>query len=288
MGLDILPNSKVPPHSQPPIVASSSSATYTSPRKHLAQNKQQGCASGLPPAAPGFTQESTQVVSELRGESGCSPGEVPVLQQQGAGELPDMLDQFLQSFERHVNSCAREEGGKDGESSTEPSKSNAVPNKCKGTKTRATTAKDRLQNTHAPGPVINRQRAAVQQSNKAQSKRSKTVAASASLDHSSSKNPEGKKKRKSQRRRKGQYLFSLERKRVRTQSSASDRTAQIHFDREDKQLQKMPVVKLERGGPLPVRVRLQEHSCLEVKVPNFPSFSLSYTQTIQPSDNWCL
>ncbi|KAG7230352.1 hypothetical protein INR49_024456 [Caranx melampygus] len=263
MRLDILPANEVTPHSQPPILASSSSCTYTSPGNLLAQNKQQGCATGLLQAGPGST-ESTEVVSVVRGGSGSSSGDVPVLQQQGEGPLDDMLDHFLQSFEQHVNNCASEEGGMDGESSTEPSKSNTVLDGYTGTKTRTTTDKEQLQNTHTSGPVRNPQKAPLQQSDKAQSKHSKTVGASACLDHGPLKNAERKKTKKSYRRRKSQYLFSLEKRRVRKQPSVNNTTAKIHYDQEDKQLQKMPVVKLERGGPL--AVRLQEHSCRSLEV----------------------
>lgn len=74
-------------------------------------------------------------------------------------------------------------------------------------------------------------------------------------------------------------MFPLERKKVRVRvrkpALLSDAKSKMVHDQGDK-LQQMPVVKLERSGPLPVRVKLQGDSCqtLEVKVANISKTSL--------------
>ncbi|XP_071362873.1 uncharacterized protein [Trachinotus anak] len=271
MGLDILPNSNNnnhAPQSQPPLPTGSSSCTY-------AQSKQQGSATGLLEAGPGF-RGSAQVVAAARGASGSPSGEVPVLQQQGEGELNDMLDHFLQSFERHLNSCsAREEEGMGAESSTQASRSNTVLTNNKKNKTQTITADStRLQNTRKPRPVKRSQTAEVQQNDEAETLPSQSQPGKASA-HSPGppKHAEGTPGKEPairlNKRRKSQYMLSLERKRVRKSVSMTDTKTKILQDQGDKLLQQMPVVKLERSDPLPVRVILQGHSCqsLEVKGP---------------------
>ncbi|XP_040903625.1 uncharacterized protein LOC121188117 [Toxotes jaculatrix] len=243
MGLDILPknNNSGVPHSQPPLPASSSS--------------------------------STQVVAVARGASGAN-GEVAILQQQGEGELNKILDHFLQSFEQHVDSCsAREEQQMDGESSTE---AYTVLNKYRKANTLTKTPHlPHLQNTHIPRPVTRCQTTELQRSDKTKTppSRSQTRRASAhtAVAPKHAEGTAGKVKVPATRlnkRRRSQYQFSLERKgmRVRKPVSTSDTKTKILHDRGDKQLQQMPVVKLERSGLLPVRVTLQQHSCQSVEV----------------------
>ncbi|XP_056237962.1 uncharacterized protein LOC130173074 [Seriola aureovittata] len=263
MGLDILPNNNnSTPHSQPPLPASSSSCTYTSSGKNLTQSKL-GCTTGLLEAGPGV-QGSSQVVAV--GASSSTFGEVPDLQQQGEGELNDMLNHFLQSFERHINSCsAREEEGKDGETPTEAIKSNTVRNNYKKNKIWTVAADStRLQNTLVHRPVMRSQTAELQQSDEAEKQPSRSQPSKASAR--TPKHAEGEPTKRQSKRRKNQYLFSLERKRVKKPVSTSDAKIKILHDREDKQLKQMPVVKLERRVPLPVRVKLQEHSCQSLEI----------------------
>lgn len=278
MGLDILPNNN---NSQPPLPASSSSCTNASPGNNLAKSKQQGCTTGPQEAAPGF-HGSTQVVAVARGTGGSTSenGETPVLQQQGEGELNVMLDHFLQSFEQHVDNCsARDEEEVDGDSSTEASKLYTVLNKHRKPTTRTKTP--HVQNTHIQCPVIHSQTAELQQSDKAETpaSRSNPQKASARSSQNAEGAPEtvGEQAKRQKRRRKKQYLLSLERKKVWVKKpvSTSDPKSKILQDQGDKQLQWRPVVELERSGPLPVRVTLQEHSSqsLEVKVKHISYYS---------------
>ncbi|XP_059201543.1 uncharacterized protein LOC131981319 [Centropristis striata] len=225
MGLDILPNNN---NNGAPLPASSSTGAYAS-CSTLTQNKQQGSTTG--PGSDG----STQVVSVARGGGSLAPAnsEVPVLQQQGEGELNEMLNQFLQSFERHIENCTdRDEG------------------------TAKTPHTPHLQNTHT-------------QSDEAQTPQRRTYK---TVSAAPPKPAEKVKAPARRRRRKNEYLFSLERKkkrvRVRKPVSSSDAKTKIVDDGVDKQLKQIPVVKLERRGLLPARVALQECSCLEVKKPS--------------------
>lgn len=257
MGLDILPtNNNRAPHPQPPLPTSRSSI-YVSSGNILAQNKQQGCT-GVLEAGPGF-HGSTQVVAVSRGVAGSSSAnfEVPILQQQGEGELNEMLDHFLQSFEQHVDSCsAREEAERGGQSCTK-------------------TTTPHLQNTQQPRPFRRSQITELQQNDNAETppkpSQPRKIPDRGTISPKHTQGTPGKvgapAKRK-KRRRKCMYLFTKERKRVRKPVSTSDVKSEIVHDRGDKQLQQMPVVKLERSDSLPGKVTLQGHSCqsLEVKV----------------------
>lgn len=254
MGLDILPNNNNgAPHSQPPLAASSSSCT--SPGKTLVQNKQQGRTTGLLEAGPGF-HGSTQVVAVARGD-GSSNGEVPLLQQQGEGELNEILDHLLQSFEQHVGNCtSREEVEKGGRTCTEASQPYTV----------LTTP-----NTRTQRPVRRSQITELQQSDEDE------APVRRSLPHTEGTPGKVREpaKRPRKRRKKNHYPFSLERKRVRVRkpASPSDAKTKIFDEQGDKQLQQIPVVKLERR--VPVRVTLQGHTCrsLQVQVTNFSNIS---------------
>lgn len=94
MDLDIFPNNKhSASHSEPPRPTSGSSCTDLSPGG--SQNKQ-----GL--------RGSAGVVA---GDSSPTQEEVLALQQpQGEGELSEILDNFLQSFELFVDRCSASEG----------------------------------------------------------------------------------------------------------------------------------------------------------------------------------
>ncbi|XP_039976027.1 uncharacterized protein LOC120785396 isoform X2 [Xiphias gladius] len=271
MGLDILPNNNNnsnsgAPHCQPPLPPSSSSCTCASSGNNLAQNKQKSCTTGLLEAGPGF-HRSTQVVAVARGASGSTSAnhEIPNLQQQGEGELNKMLDRFLQSFEQHIDSfSAREEEDMVGDSSAEARKPYTVQSKYRKTKTQIITAHSpHLQNTRIFHPVIDSQTTELRLIDKAETLPSRSQPHSAVPPKHAEGTPgrvEAPAKQPNKRRKK-KYLSSLEKKRVRVRNPVST------SDREDKQLQQMPVVKLERSGPLPVRVTLQGHNCqsLEVK-----------------------
>ncbi|XP_029298047.1 uncharacterized protein LOC115015023 [Cottoperca gobio] len=266
MGLDILPiNNDDAPHFQPPLSTSSSSCDFASCGNALAQNKQQVRSTGLLEGLHG----STPVVAVARGagSSNSSNSEMPVLQQHGEGELNEMLDHFLQSLEQHVDSCtAGEEAEMGGQSCTEVSQPYSVLRKCRKTNTQTTKTPHtpRLQNTHTPHPARRSQITELENDEAEipprRSQSHKSSARSAPPKHTEgSPGKVGAPARKKERR--NQRLFSLERKSVRKPESCD----QILRGRRDKQLQRMPVVKLERSGPLPAKVTLQERSCLEVK-----------------------
>lgn len=226
MGLDILPNNNSASHSQPPLLARSS--TNTSSGSTLTRNKQQGRAADLLEAGPGF-HRSTQV-EVIAGGSNCADSEGPILQQQREGELNEMLENLLLSFEQHTDSCAAtEEMEMGGQSCTEAMNDEA-------------------------------------ESHTARAHSAVTVGT-----------PEKVKKAAKQRKRKrkNEYPFSFEKKRVRKPVLSSDAKTKMVHDQQDKQLQQMPVVKLERSGPLPVRVTLKGHGShyLEVKVTNISDYS---------------
>ncbi|XP_031158982.1 uncharacterized protein LOC116052423 isoform X2 [Sander lucioperca] len=260
MGLDILPNNHDgAPRSQPPLPTRGSRYAYGSCGNTLAQNKQQGCATGLLEANTGF-HGSTHVVAVARGagSSSSAVSEMPVLQQQGEGELNKMLDHFLQSFEQHVDSfTARDEVEMCGQSCTEASQPHTVLRKHRKSKTPHTP---HLQNTHTLHPARHSQITELQQSDESETLRRcsqprKASACSAAPPKHTEGSP-GKVSAPAERR-----------KRVRKPVSSSDaKTKSIH-DRGDKQLMQMPVVKLERSGPLPAQVTLQKPSCPEVQKP---------------------
>lgn len=261
MGLDILPNKdNGAPHSHPPLPTSSINCTYVSSGSILTQNKQPARTTGLPESGPGFCG-STQVVavSRVAGGSSSANGEVPVLQQQGEGELNEMLDHFLQSFEQHVDSCtAREEVEMGGQSCTQ-----------------TTTA--HLQSTRTPRPVRRSKITKLQHNDEAKTplnhSQPRKACAGGAIPPKHTEGTPGKDRapaKRRKKRRKNEYLFSLEKKRVRVRKpvSSSDAKFIIVHDLVDKQLQQMPVVKLERSSSLPGKVTLHGLSCqsLEVKV----------------------
>ncbi|XP_035525700.1 uncharacterized protein LOC118333986 [Morone saxatilis] len=253
MGLDILPNnSNGARHSQLPLPSSSSSRTYGNT---LAQNKQQSCNSGLLEAGPGF-HGSTQVVAVGGGGSSSANSMVPILQQQGEGELNEMLEHFLMSFEQHVDSCApRDEVEMGGQSRAEaPVRSSQKLQQSDGAETPATQPRKASAHNAAP-PKHNE------------------------------KTPSVSKRQK--KRRKNEYLFSSEKKRVRVKKpvSSSDAKTKIVHDRGDKQLQQIPVVKLERSGLLPVKVALQGHSCQSLDLKSVAKAKTSSSSVKCPHDN---
>lgn len=279
MGLDILPNNNnnSAPSSQPPIPTRSSNCTFAASRKNLTQNKQQGCTTGILEAGPGF-HGSTQVAAVAReaSSSTSAQGEVPILQQHGEGGLNVMLDHFLQSFEQHIAGCGtREEEELDGESSTEL---HAVPNRRKKTKTRPITSNSpRPQNTHSTNPVVHSQTTELQRSDEAITPASASSPVTLKHAEETSGKVRPPRKRTYKRRRKRDYVFSLERVRVKVRKpvTTSDTKTKIIIDQGDKLLRQVAVVKLERRGLMPGRVTGQEHRCrgLEVKVTHFSNSS---------------
>ncbi|XP_051276904.1 uncharacterized protein LOC127375108 [Dicentrarchus labrax] len=253
MGLDILPNnSDGARHSQLPLSSSSSSRTYGNT---LGQNKQQSRNSGLLEAGPGF-HGSTQVVAVRGGGSSSANSEVPILQQQGEGELNEMLEHFLMSFEQHVDSSAsRDEVEMGGQSRPEaPVRSSQKLQQSDGAKTPAT--QPRKASAHNAAPP----------------------------EHNEG-TPSVSKRRKKQRKK--EYLFSLEKKRVRVKKpvSSSNAKTKIVHDRGDKQLQQIPVVKLERSGLLPVKVALQGHSCQSLDLKSVAKAKTSSSSVKCPHDS---
>ncbi|XP_041653035.1 uncharacterized protein LOC121516049 isoform X2 [Cheilinus undulatus] len=159
---------------------------------------------------------STQVVGKGGGVSSSSE---PVLQQQGEGEINDMLENFLQSFEQHVDSCSTME---DVERRSQSS-------------TKAILSKYRKSQSDEAG--IRQSCSQLHKSPSIPQKQAEEIA-----------KPVRKRPKKWG---KNQYQFSLEKKRVKVRKTASSN------EERDKQLQQIPVVKLERSGKLPVRVSLQ-------------------------------
>lgn len=216
MGLDIIPSSRAP---------CSQSTTNLAPGDALVPNKQQN-----------------QVVVAARGSSSApaANGEVLLLQQQG--ELNEMLERFLLSFEQHVaNTAAREEVEEElsGRSCTEtPARSSQkTEHRNDATKKPTRLSQQRLRDSARP--------AACPKSTK-----------------EAPRNAAAPAKQRQKRRRKNEYAMSLEKKRVRLKNPALLTAAMVNGvdDRGDKQLQQMAVVKLERSHLLPIRGGSQGHS----------------------------
>lgn len=187
---------------------------------------------------PHYTQQS-QAVNVLRGAGswGATNSELPVLQQQGEGELNEMLERFLLSFEQHINNCAAREEVEVGRQSS------------------AEAAEERSQ--------IRGQQHDVTESSRRTLQPGKARRASPA-EHSDVSGTDRRRKKK----RKNEYMLSLEKKRikVKNQVPSKNRKTSVVPNTGDKQLRQMAVVKLEKRGPLPVRVTLQEHSSLNTKV----------------------
>ncbi|XP_019939865.2 uncharacterized protein [Paralichthys olivaceus] len=264
MGLDILPKSNSAPGSTRPRPTRGSSCAYVSSGNSLAQNKRQVWTTGAAFTSEASTHSSAQ-------------GEVPVLQQQGEGELNDMLDHFLQSFEQHVENCrGREEEETNGESSIEPSKSAPVLSEHRKTKTKTKTSQSSCpRNKPTARPVIHphtesqQGEEAVKPPSRSQRRKASAHGPVPPQRAEETSGNHRTQRKKAYKRRKRQYFFSLEKKRVRKSGPMSDAKIKIIHDLRDKQLQQIPVVKLERGALIPVRITLQGHSCqrLEVKSP---------------------
>lgn len=218
MGLDILPNSS-PPRCQPTLPASSSSCTYAASGNTLAQNIQ---------------QRQVAAVARGVGSSSAENSEVSILQQQGEGELNEMLERFLLSFEQHIDNCtAREEVEVGGQNCPEaPVGSSQI-------------SEQQHDETETP--------ARLSQPLKAR------CAISPKLSTKEAVAPDKRRKK----RRKNEYVLSLEKKRVRNPAPARDTKSKVVYDRGTKHLQQMAVVKLERSGPL----------SLDVKVTNTSTYS---------------
>ncbi|XP_056294673.1 uncharacterized protein LOC130209198 isoform X2 [Pseudoliparis swirei] len=245
MGLNILPNNNNnnnrASHSQPPPPTGSSS--YASCDETLVQTEPCDRTAVLLEASPG-SHGSTQAGAKARGDVG-SDSERPVLQQQCEGELDEMLDHFLQSFEWHVDSCtARKEAELGGQSGTEASQPGLVKSRRNETNRRS-----RITELH--------------QSDEAEKPRKTSAPENTKEAPMKVKAPAKQRKR---RRRKNESLFSLEKERARKPVSPSDKkTKDAREVQGDEQLQQRPVVELERCGRWPVEVTPQERSCLEDK-----------------------
>lgn len=227
-GLNIIPTSSAS-CSQPTLPASSSSCANLAFGSALDPDKQQN-----------------QAVALARGVSSFSAanGEVLVLQQQG--ELNEMLEHFLLSFEQHIaNSAAREK--EDGVEEEEA----ASGRSCAETPARSSEKREQRHNdTEKPAGLPLPLRASARRV--ACPKRAKEAWGNAAV-------PEKKRKK---RTRKNEYAMSLEKKRVRLKNPAplTSTTVNLVHDRGDKQLQQMAVVKLERSRLLPLRGESQGHS----------------------------
>lgn len=248
MGLDILTNNN-----------SSSSSAFSSSTNNLTKDKQQNRTADLPEARPGF-HCSTQV------HSSCANNEVPILQQQEEGELTDILDHFLQSFEQHIDNCsAREKEEISGERLAKTSQPYTVLSKYRKTNTQSNSPHPpHLHNTRRLQSARRSQTTELQQSDKAETQLSLSQtckAAACSIvppKHAAGTSRKAKAPARPKKKRgTSQILFSLEIKKKKKSVSSTDRKPRIFPDR-DKQLQQKPVVRLERSGPLPVRVTLKE------------------------------
>ncbi|KAM7417628.1 hypothetical protein PAMA_017321 [Pampus argenteus] len=240
----------------------------------FSQNKQQ--SHGLLDAGLGFNG-SADFVARTRGAGRSSSvnGEVPVLQQKEEGDLTEMLDHFLQTVEHHVDSCtAREEEETAGESTTEASQPYTVMSKYSRPKLEIAAPHTPPKHTHTAHPALAHH--PFRHPDETPQIHSQPLS-----PPKHTKGTSGKVRAKQPRRRKvKQYQFSPEKQSVKKRVS-NTKTKTLH-DR-DKQLQQMPVVQVERSGPLPARVILQRCSCqsLEVKSPAETKTSLSSSSSVK-------
>ncbi|XP_035809592.2 uncharacterized protein LOC111576483 isoform X2 [Amphiprion ocellaris] len=267
MGLDILPNSRAP-HSQVLLPGSSSSSNiFSSSGNTSAQNRQQCHATDV--------HRSTEVVAVARGAGNSSfkNGEAPVLQQQCEGELNEMLEHFLHSFEQQIESHGAREEETNVDSSADSNQPSTVLSKYKKTTNQTTTSRTScLQKKNAQRRVRRPQTTGTETETLQSRSPPRQTSASRAVSPKHTEEtlrkvkppPKCPKKRKSK-----QYQLSLERKKVwvRKPVASGDATTQTVCDREDKQLKQRPVVHLERSSLLPVKVVLRRQSCLEDKSP---------------------
>lgn len=260
MGLDILPNNKgSASRAQHPLPAGSNTGASASSEITSSQNKPQSLTSEL--------RESTEVaaVAGAAGRSSSANGVVPVLEQPCEGELGDMLDHFLQSFEQHVESCrAREDMETSGVSSTETCQPHTLMNTYKKTKDHTTTpympqlqkSTHRIECSQTPELHIHENESQESRSQSRKAHAGRTV----SPKHIEETKPTSKRQNK---RRQKPYLFSLEKKvKVRKPDNVVNRNPHA---RKEKQLKQIPVVNLERRELLPVRVATPRHICQNLK-----------------------
>lgn len=223
MGLNILPSSNGAPHSQSVLPAGSSSCSHAASGNDSAQNKRRGQV----------------VMARGGGRSSAANSEVPLLQQQGEGELSEMLEHFLLSFEQHID---REEVETGGEREAPVRSSQESEQQNVETETPVGCSQSPEASARGAGPPRHTKKT-----------RGKVI--------------EPEKQRK--KRRKNEYKLSLEKRRVRVRNPppSSVTKAKVVHDGGDKQLKQRPVVKLERSG-LMVRLQGDSRQSLEVKVNN--------------------
>lgn len=183
------------------------------------------------------TSTQTQAANVLRGGGSCASasGETLVVtqQQQGEGELNDILDHFLMSFEQHINSAAREEAS--AQSSTEVAE----------------------QAIHTP----QQQDAAELPANNLQphkTQRAPQTERDATTLRLKSAKERKRTRRTPSRKSNGPMVGNV--------PPSGVKSTRVFPHSQDKQLQQITVVKLERRDFLPLRVNLQDLSSLSSKV----------------------
>ncbi|CAK6971947.1 uncharacterized protein LOC121902364 isoform X3 [Scomber scombrus] len=234
---------------------------------NFSQNKQPSHTTGLLDAGPGLHEAGRSSSAKGKG--------VPVLQQKAEGELTEMLDHFLQSFEQHIDSCtARQEEEMTNEGTTETSHPYTALSKYSRTKIQITEL-------HTPHP----QRTHTARPAQSRSQPCKASSHSASSPNHTEGTPERVKAKRPRKRKTKQYPFSTESWRVKKSAPLRNTKTKIMHDRENIQLLQMPVVQLERSGLLPVKVTLQGPSdqSLEVKSPEKTNSSLSSVKSARVS-----
>lgn len=240
MDLDIIPNTSATQSQPAHSASSSSSCKHATSGSILSQNKQNQVAG---------------VVKEV-GSSSTARSAVPVPQQDGAGELNDMLENFLLNFEQHIQNCASRE------------EAQMADQRC----------------TEAPVRICQR--------NKPENKETESQEYSQPLKpHShttfctkhTEKRREKVPNKRQKTKRKKKYIRSVEKKKTRLKNPApsSDTKTRMIHDCRDRQLQQVPVVKLERTVPLPDSITLQGNSLqsLNIKLSNL------YKQSVPDATN---
>lgn len=161
------------------------------------------------------------------GRSGSANSKGPVTQQQGETDFREMLENFLSTFEQEIHGCSAAEGETVGRSQTRSlaGSSQAASQQLTGTKT----------------PIRLRLRKA-------------SASSAARSEHPNHRKESAPKK---PRKRRGRKKHMPPQQRLRDLGPSSELDIRKLQKHENQQLKQMPVVKLERRGPLPDRLILQ-------------------------------
>ncbi|KAF7228262.1 uncharacterized protein [Nothobranchius furzeri] len=180
--------------------------------------------------------------------------EAPGQQQQCEGELSEILENFLKSFEQHVDSCNTTQQNERDDGSL--SEGHMVQSRSSTAQTSSHSSRPRK--TRRPVSGSETSEPQCEASSQSLSLLHKVVCSRSASSKSMDKTQE--KARTKRKRRTKQYLLSLEKKSVKKSASLTTIEATVVSKLVDHQLQQKPMVRLERRKEM-----LQEQPCLSQK-----------------------